>query len=128
MLVAAALIAALVAVLLALRPHTHSALLPRLTPGVANGAVTQTNIGSTVCQSGWTKTIRPPVDYTSALKARQMRAYGDKGPLSAYQEDHLISLELGGDPTDPRNRVEAHAGITFPAWRSTRVWTSATST
>ena len=32
-----------------------------------------------------------------------MRAYGETGPLSAYQEDHLISLELGGDPTDPRN-------------------------
>src|SRR3954447_16464956 len=25
------------------------------------------------------------------------------GPSSAYQEDHLISLEIGGDPTDPRN-------------------------
>ena len=32
-----------------------------------------------------------------------MRAYGETGPASAYQEDHLISLELGGDPTDPRN-------------------------
>jgi len=32
-----------------------------------------------------------------------MRAYGETGPPSAYQEDHLISLELGGDPTDPRN-------------------------
>ena len=25
------------------------------------------------------------------------------GDPSGYQEDHLISLELGGDPTDPRN-------------------------
>ena len=25
------------------------------------------------------------------------------GSLSDYQEDHLISLELGGHPTDPRN-------------------------
>ena len=32
-----------------------------------------------------------------------MRAYGETGSPSAYQEDHLISLELGGDPTDPRN-------------------------
>ena len=32
-----------------------------------------------------------------------MRQYGETGPLSAYQEDHLISLELGGDPADPRN-------------------------
>ena len=32
-----------------------------------------------------------------------MRAYGETGSRSEYQEDHLISLELGGDPTDPRN-------------------------
>jgi hypothetical protein len=34
---------------------------------------------------------------------RQMRQYGEVGDLSKYQEDHLISLELGGAPTDPRN-------------------------
>jgi hypothetical protein len=32
-----------------------------------------------------------------------MREYGVGGSLSDYQEDHLISLELGGHPTDPRN-------------------------
>ena len=32
-----------------------------------------------------------------------MREYGLRGPLSAYQEDHLISLELGGNPVDARN-------------------------
>jgi hypothetical protein len=32
-----------------------------------------------------------------------MRAYGETGSPSDYQEDHLISLELGGHPTDPRN-------------------------
>ncbi len=32
-----------------------------------------------------------------------MEAYGEAGPTSAYQEDHLISLELGGAPDDPRN-------------------------
>ena len=26
-----------------------------------------------------------------------------RGPPSGYQEDHLISLELGGHPTDARN-------------------------
>jgi hypothetical protein len=73
------------------------------TPGVVNPDVTQTNIASTVCKHGWTRTIRPPTDYTNALKVRQMRAYGVDGSLSEYQEDHLISLELGGHPTDPRN-------------------------
>jgi hypothetical protein len=32
-----------------------------------------------------------------------MRSYGETGSLSEYQEDHLVSLELGGHPTDPRN-------------------------
>jgi hypothetical protein len=76
---------------------------PVRTPGVLNPEVTQANIRSTVCRRGWTKTIRPPVAYTDALKLQQMQAYGETGSPSDYQEDHLISLELGGDPTDPRN-------------------------
>jgi len=74
-----------------------------LTPGVLNAAVTQATIASTICRRGWTRTIRPPVDYTNALKQRGLRQYGLRGPPSAFQEDHLISLELGGNPTDPRN-------------------------
>src|SRR5690242_10318344 len=74
-----------------------------LTPGVLNIAVTQATVGSTICRRGWTRTIRPPTSYTSALKQRQLADYGETGPASAYQEDHLISLELGGHPTDPRN-------------------------
>jgi hypothetical protein len=76
---------------------------PVRTPGVLNPDVTQATIGSTICVHGWTRTVRPPVDYTNALKARQMRAYSETGSASDYQEDHLISLELGGHPTDPRN-------------------------
>ncbi|HVC85996.1 MAG TPA: hypothetical protein VNC40_01070 [Gaiellaceae bacterium] len=75
----------------------------QLTPGVLNAVVTQQTIRSTICKSGWTRTIRPPVSYTNALKVRQLRQYGLRGPPSAFQEDHLISLELGGNPTDPRN-------------------------
>jgi hypothetical protein len=74
-----------------------------LTPGVLNPEVTQSTIAATVCRHGWTKTVRPPVSYTNALKAKGLRAYGLRGPPSAFQEDHLISLELGGDPVDPRN-------------------------
>ena len=76
---------------------------PRRTPGVLNPDVTQANIRSTVCRRGWTSTIRPPSDYTDELKRRQMRRYRETGSMSQYQEDHLISLELGGSPTDPRN-------------------------
>ena len=76
---------------------------PTLTPGVTNPEVTQATIGETICVRGWTRTIRPPTSYTSALKERQLRDYRLRGPPSAYQEDHLVSLELGGHPTDPRN-------------------------
>src|SRR5205823_948469 len=73
------------------------------TPGVLNPDVTQQNIVATICKPGWTKTIRPPTDYTNALKLKQMRDYGVAGSPTQYQEDHLVSLELGGHPTDPRN-------------------------
>jgi len=73
------------------------------TPGVLNPDVTPATLATTICAHGWTRTVRPPTDYTNALKRRQMRAYGETGSPSDYQEDHLISLELGGHPTDPRN-------------------------
>jgi len=76
---------------------------PVRTPGILNPDVTQATIRSTICVHGWTATVRPPVGYTNELKAEQMRAYRETGPPSGYQEDHLISLELGGDPMDPRN-------------------------
>jgi hypothetical protein len=110
MLVVAALVVAVGAIAFRLE-SSHSggaaagAVLadPVRSPGVLNPAVTQANIRSTICKRGWTATIRPPVEYTNELKREQMPAYGESGPLSDYQEDHLISLELGGNPTDPRN-------------------------
>jgi hypothetical protein len=74
-----------------------------LTPGVLNPAVTQATIGATICRRGYTRTIRPPVSYTNELKQHGLRQYRLRGPPSAFQEDHLISLELGGNPVDPRN-------------------------
>ena len=76
---------------------------PIRTPGVVNPEVRQETIGETICKRGWTRTVRPPSSYTAELKLRQMREYGVGGDPSDYQEDHLISLELGGHPTDPRN-------------------------
>jgi hypothetical protein len=73
------------------------------TPGVLNPEVTEATLRTTVCARGWTRTIRPPTSYTSEHEPRQMREYGVAGSPSDYQEDHLISLELGGHPTDPRN-------------------------
>ena len=82
------------------------------TPGWTNPDVTPDNIKQTICKSGWTKTIRPKVNYTNQLKRQQIVEYGLKDKnLKHYEEDHLISLQLGGHPTDPRNLwPEAYAG------------------
>lgn len=83
---------------------------PQCTPGATNSAVTAANIDSTICKSGYSKTIRPPVSYTDSLKKEQMQEYGFSDSLRKHEEDHLISLELGGSPTDPKNLwPEPHA-------------------
>ncbi len=89
-----------------------------VTPGVLNKSVTQANIATTVCKSGWTATIRPTVTYTNKLKETQLKttysAYVSIWGIlpSAYEEDHLISLQLGGDPSNPKNLwPEPYAGI-----------------
>lgn len=77
---------------------------PVCTPGATNPNVTQANISQTICVKGWTAMVRPPVSYTSGLKTQGIKAYGftDTNPTH-YEEDHLISLELGGAPSDPKN-------------------------
>jgi hypothetical protein len=80
-----------------------------VTPGALNPAVTQANIKANVCKANWTTTVRPTVTYTNKLKATQLATtyksfvaiYG--AAAANYEEDHLISLQLGGSPTDPKN-------------------------
>jgi hypothetical protein len=76
------------------------------TPGATNPAVAQSNIHSTICISGYTKTIRPLASYTTRLKKQQLAStysrYGSTD-TSLFEEDHLIPLEVGGNPTDPKN-------------------------
>jgi hypothetical protein len=77
-----------------------------LTPGATNPRVTQANIHSTICVSGYTATIRPPESYTSSLKYRQLdHGYNLRGDTRAshYEEDHLVALEVGGNPTSVKN-------------------------
>jgi hypothetical protein len=77
---------------------------PSCTPGATNPDVTQDTIGSTICVSGWTATIRPSTSYTNALKKAQIAEYGYSDTnMSDYEEDHFIPLELGGAPRDPEN-------------------------
>jgi hypothetical protein len=77
---------------------------PVCTPGALNPSVTQSTIGSTICVSGWTATVRPSSSYTTALKITQIAEYGYADTsTSSYEEDHFIPLELGGAPKDPKN-------------------------
>jgi hypothetical protein len=84
----------------------------RCTPGVLDRRVTQQNLERTICKPGYSQTVRPPTSYTSPLKVEGIREYGfaDRR-LSDYEEDHLISISLGGSPTSPKNLwPEPHAG------------------
>lgn len=100
-----------------LLPPPAGVLLPKaVTPGVIDSRVTQANLATTICRSGYTTTVRPPSSYTTSLKRRQLATtyadFSDKR-TGSYEEDHLISLELGGHPTDPGNLwPEPYAGST----------------
>lgn len=79
--------------------------LPPQGYGVINLNITQANISQNICNKNWsTKSIRPSASYTTSLKKKQLidMKYSDTN-TSLYEEDHLISLELGGHPTDPKN-------------------------
>jgi hypothetical protein len=102
---------------------TLSATVPALTPrschsenGLPDSACTpgevRTTDANSICHGGSTKQFRPPSSFTDALKRQQLIAYGyaDTNP-SDYEEDHLISLEIGGAGSDPKNLwPEPHAG------------------
>ena len=100
-------------------------------PGATNPDITPANMKNNICKKGWsTKSIRPPSSYTTALKREQVKNIGytvkntigtvpsksgttripnikkcieKSSTLACYEEDHLISLELGGAPRNPDN-------------------------
>jgi hypothetical protein len=73
-------------------------------PGLRNPNVTQANINVTICKAGWTATIRPPQSVTAKIKQQSLKDYGLPSSDAARTElDHLIPLEVGGSPADPRN-------------------------
>lgn len=77
---------------------------PACTPGAISPAVTQANLVTTICRKGgYTSSIRPPASVTGKEKALNAKSYAYTGALSDAEYDHLISLQLGGDPNDPRN-------------------------
>lgn len=76
---------------------------PRCTPGAVSPQVTQADIGSTICRSGYASSVRPPEPVTDAEKIASAAAYGYTGSFRTAEYDHLVPLELGGDPNDPVN-------------------------
>lgn len=84
---------------------------------VLNPNVTQSNIRTTICKTGWTGTIRPPVSYTGRLKRQQLLMAVLTHPtwtLSNTEEDHRVPLELGGAPRDPFNLSPEFADAATP--------------
>lgn len=77
---------------------------PRCTPGAIDRAVTTTNLASTVCRpGGYTASVRPPRQVTTAAKKAVMAAYGVPWSQARHYElDHLIELSAGG-ASDVRN-------------------------
>jgi hypothetical protein len=76
---------------------------PNCTPGAISPKVTQDTLATTICRTGYTKSIRPPASITEIEKRENAAAYGYTGSLKDVEYDHLVPLELGGDPNDPRN-------------------------
>jgi len=68
---------------------------PACTPGAVDPAVTQDNLASTICKSGYTTTVRAPASDTDKTKALSLTQYGQTR-ASTTEYDHLISLQLGG--------------------------------
>jgi hypothetical protein len=79
---------------------------PSCTPGSVDPAVTQADIGSTICRSGYTETVRPPESQTEQFKWNVAEpAYGQSGVSGEL--DHLVPLELGGSNDATNLWVEA---------------------
>jgi hypothetical protein len=68
---------------------------PTCTPGSFDPSVTQDNIATTICRSGYTETVRPSVSQTDKAKKTLYTDYGIPSGTTS-ELDHLVSLELGG--------------------------------
>ena len=102
-------------------PPSAIAMIGPVAPGPTDNRITQANIHETICTSGWTKKVRPNSMYTGFVMKLEMGNGGDvpspaaagrmyhvvgthlNQPLSLYELDHNVPLELGGNPEDPIN-------------------------
>ncbi len=100
-------------------PETHLTALVFPDPVLHPGAIDPTETKATLCAASFrTSSVRPSTSYTTRLKRLEIgnggtittkgvtyRVIGEllPGAIGDYELDHLISLELGGNPTDPKN-------------------------
>ena len=72
---------------------------PVLADPALNTDVRQDTLATTVCSAGYTRTIRPPVNYTNSIKLGLLRNIGEADEaMSQFELDHVIPLALGGHP------------------------------
>ena len=89
------------------RHHGRKAVVradPTLTPGALNPDVTAGDDRLHDLRGGLDEDGAPAVELHARTRAAAAASStAQSGPTSNFQEDHFISLELGGAPTDPRN-------------------------
>lgn len=66
-------------------------------PGAIDPRVTQENLATTICQSGWSKSVRPPVSFTAPIKRKLMEQSNATDP-HAFELDHKVPISSGGCP------------------------------
>lgn len=101
-------------------PPAHVDVLIFPDPVMHPGAIDPSETSVVLCAKGFTtKSVRPRTSYTNKLKLLEIGAGGTitapdgvtyviageqlPGSIADYELDHLISLELGGNPVDPKN-------------------------
>ena len=86
-------------------------------PGKARVGCTK----ETICAKGFTtKSIRPATSYTNKLKKDQIKKY-DLNCDRGCEEDHVISLEICGEPKDPLNLSPEPYDATYGAHEKDKV-------
>jgi hypothetical protein len=101
-------------------PHRSASALFKPDPMLHPGAVDPQATKASLCAAGFTtKSVRPSTSYTGPLKHLELGGGGRiiapsgtnyavvgeqlPGQVGDYELDHLVSLELGGNPESPAN-------------------------
>ena len=102
-------------------------LPPPGTPGAIDPAISQANIGTTICRPGYAHAARPAYAVTAAYKRHLMDVQHPGERMADYELDHLVPISLGGAPFDARDlwlqprRGRANAGdkndLVYVLWR-----------